>query len=82
MLGPVELQHLFHVIDLPDQDIEKAKVDAGVNDVNMKAMKVLLRWRQYKGREATRSALLKALKTCNFNDVIRMLCQLWNIQGR
>ena len=82
LLRPVDLHHLFYELGLRIQDIEKAEIDAPVPDVDMKALKVLQRWHQYKGREANRGALLEALKICSFTEAIDMLRQLWNLQGR
>ena len=62
-LGPDELQHLFHNLGIPQRDIEHAEKSADTTDTRLKARAVLRRWKQTKGRAATREVLLEAKRT-------------------
>ena len=59
-LGPDELQHLFHYLDINQRDIEHAERSAGTLDTRLKARAVLCDWKKSKGRDATREALFAA----------------------
>ena len=59
-LGPDELQHLFHILDIKQRDIEHAEKSADTNDTRLKAHAVLCDWKKSKGRDATREALFAA----------------------
>ena len=66
-LGPDELQHLFHYLDIPQRDIEHAAERAHTNDARLKAHAVLCDWKKSKGREATREALFEAKRKIGSN---------------
>ena len=76
-LGPDELQHLFHNLDIPQRVIEHAERSADTTDTRLRARAVLRWWRKTKGKDATVDRLLQAkmkLKTGNYLLLRFMLC--------
>ena len=81
LLGPADLERLFHALDLQSTDIEKAQENVSLNDVDLKARNVLLFWRKTKGKAATRERILEALKKCENRNAVQQLEATWNIEG-
>ena len=61
-LGPEELQRLYEVLDIPQQDVKKAEVLAGTNDTNLKSKSVIRHWKKRNGKRATQDVLRQAVK--------------------
>ena len=64
-LGPNELQHLFHHLNIPQRDIEHAEASANTTDTRLKARAVLIEWKKKQGRDATLEALHEAKRKIN-----------------
>ena len=74
-----ELHYLFEALHIDYREIEKAQYEADTKDVNLQAKNVLRKWRQQMGKQATRNAILEALKECKFTSVIEELQKTWAI---
>ena len=81
LLGHAELEMFYPELGLSDQDIEKAKINANVDDVDLKAMNVLRLWLKKKGQQATRQAVLQALERCECKNAMEQLRIKWGLTG-
>ena len=60
-----QLIKLYLLLGLEDHDIENASRNAETQDVQLRAVKVLKHWREIKGKDATRSAILTSMEDCS-----------------
>ena len=74
-----DLENLFTVIGLQENEIEKAKRNANTTDIKLQAANVLRSWRKSRGNDATRQALISALETCKYNEAVEILKEKWNM---
>ena len=81
LLGPDDLQQLYHALDLTYSDVQKAERNADTTDENIRAWHVLRLWRNRLGRNATRQAILDALENCRNLEARDMLDYTWNERG-
>ena len=82
LLGPDEYQHLYVQLKLKKQDIRKAECAVNpVADEELKARRVLEKWRQQKGLSATEDILLEALRQCGYQEMVDTLTRKWTAEG-
>ena len=74
-----QLTNLYQELGLKANEIENAERNADTNDVQLQAYKVLHHWRSTKGGEATKGAILKALKECEYKEAMDELIKKWDI---
>ena len=81
LLGPDDLQQLYHALNLTYSDVEKEERNADTTDVNIRALHVLRLWRNRLGRNATRKTILDALEKCRNMEARDILDYTWNERG-
>ena len=70
---------MYKELGLKDNEIENAERNADTTDFQLQGDKVLHDWRSMKGRDATKGAILEALKECKYKDEMGKLAEKWNI---
>ena len=83
-LSHAQLHHLFHELDIADNDVENAERIADSRDFQLQANKVLKMWRAKIGNNATRRRIIDALTECSFNEGKAILEEKWGltVQGK
>ena len=71
-------------LGLPPDEIENAKRLADTKDFKLEAVSVLRSWRKTNGSAATKQAIIRALKECQYLQTVDMLCGKWGLasEGR
>ena len=77
LLNSNELQELYQELGIAPEDVQKAEQNAQGPTVNLKAMAVLVWWKNSNPSEATRDTLLTALEECRFIDQKQKLEDKW-----
>ncbi|XP_072018876.1 uncharacterized protein [Amphiura filiformis] len=73
------LSNLYIELDIGEDEIENAKGKADTKDFKLQAISVLKAWRSSNGRNATRKAILEALKECDLIDAKEHLEEEWSV---
>ena len=71
------LENLFVERGLEANEIENAKKNAYTSDVKLQAASVLQSWRRIRGNDATRQAIIDALRKCRCREAVEILQQTW-----
>ena len=66
-------------LDLTDEEVEEAEAEATPQSKLEKAKKVFKKWKHIKGKQATKMALLRALKGCTLIDTMQKMQDEWGI---
>ena len=75
-VSPNGLQHLFSRLNLSQAMVEHAEF--GQTDSQLRGRAVLMKWRQQSPGEATKRAVLEALKKCRNLEARRALIEKWS----
>ena len=63
-LGSDDLKRLYYELGISPRDVKNAEEKEKTEDIDLKAKAVLRLWRKRNGKEATPTALEKAVRTC------------------
>ena len=74
-----DLNNLFVELGLHTNEIENAKKNAGTYDVKLQAASVLHFWRKSRGSDATRQAIITALKSRRYIEAVEILQEKWGM---
>ena len=74
-----DLNNLFVKLGLQKHEIEKAKKNADTTDVKLQAASVLHSWRNIRGSDATRQAIITALKSRRYIEAVEILQEKWGM---
>ena len=74
-----DLNNLFVELGLQTNEIENAKKNADTNDVKLQATRVLQFWRKSRGSDATRQAIVTALKRRRYIEAVEILQEKWGM---
>ena len=74
-----DLNNLFVELGLQKNEIENAVENANKNDVKLQSASVLQFWRKSRGRDATRQAIITALKSCRYIEAVEILQEKWGL---
>ena len=79
-LGFGELKRLYMELELTDEEVEAAEAEAFPSQNKLeKAKKVFKKWKSDKGDQATKMALLRALKESKLIDTMQKMQKEWGI---
>ena len=81
-LSVSDLEHLFLQLGMSRLDIDNIKHNAGNEPVDIQADRVLKEWRQRRGGNATRQAIISALEACNRIEASEALSKLWGMKTK
>ena len=74
-----DLENLFILLGLQQNEIEKAKKNADTTDVKLQAASVLQSWRKSRGSDATRQVLITTLEKCGYIEAVEILQEKWKM---
>ena len=81
-IGTLEDVALFYTrLGMTENEITGAEQEANTTNPDMKARKVLLKWRQSKGKAATRHAIIVAMEAEKWTHSIETIQEEWNKQS-
>ena len=83
IIGALDDVVLFYThLGMKNIDVKVAEQQANTNEPIVKARTVLLKWRQSKGKAATRDAILEAMAAMeSWTEQIEAIQQVWNKQS-
>ena len=81
-LDPTQMEKLYIRLGLSKSVIRKAMhEDETYGDLDLQGQSVLRRWRQTKGKNATRKTILDAIETCGNYEVVENLEAKWTMEA-
>ncbi|XP_072025580.1 uncharacterized protein [Amphiura filiformis] len=76
-----QFKKMYRELGITACNIENAERTADTNDVQLQAAKVLEDWRSANGKDASRRAIIGALKECGFNNAVEKLSTVWGLSA-
>ena len=72
-----DFDNLFDELEISKADQDNGRRKADTLDFKLQASAILHDWRKRKGKDATRNAIINALRECDFHHAVEILQTEW-----